>query len=122
MAMSAWMEMVGLEASADVSAESSSSTTSMQNSYLHTSLCPCEKNSSQWKHCPSLRRYAISASDRQRILDAGLATDEVDAAEEAAGVDGVVDAGGHDQYHDSDSRANNGGGGCVDEVTLSHCS
>jgi hypothetical protein len=51
--MSVWMEITGVSvASAGVS---SSSSTSMQNICLHTCLFPFVKNSSQWKHCPSLQ-------------------------------------------------------------------
>jgi hypothetical protein len=122
MPVSAWKEMVGLEASVGVSVSSSASlTTSMQNNCLHTNCAPMKKTSSQWKHCPSLRHCVISASDRRRILDAGLATDEADTAEVAVGVGSVADAGGRDEDRGG-GRADDKGGGRVDEDTPSRCS
>jgi hypothetical protein len=45
MPVSAWKEMVGLEASVGVSVSSSASlTTSMQNNCLHTNCAPMKKN------------------------------------------------------------------------------
>jgi hypothetical protein len=63
----------------------------------------------------------ISASDRRRILDAGLATDEADTAEVAVGVGSVADAGGRDEDRGG-GRADDKGGGRVDEDTPSRCS
>jgi putative flippase GtrA len=55
--------------SASVAGSSSSSMiTSITNNYLQTDLWSLENKSSQWKHLPSLRCCAISASASRLIV------------------------------------------------------
>jgi hypothetical protein len=95
MLVSMWMEITGMSVSSAI--VSSSSVTSMQNSYLHTALCPFVKNSLQWKHCPFLRHWATSVGVSRLMDDVGVATDgeeamEVAGAAPVAGPSGLVQA------------------------------
>jgi hypothetical protein len=47
----------------------------------HTALCLFAKNSLQWKHCLSLRRWATLSGVSRWTDDAGLATDGEEVAE-----------------------------------------
>jgi hypothetical protein len=76
------MEITGVSVSS--AGMSSSSVTLMQNNYLHTALCPFVKNSLQWKHCPSLRRWATSVTVSHLMGDVGVATDWEEATEVAS--------------------------------------
>jgi hypothetical protein len=77
---------------------SSSNTTSMLKRRLQCSLCPWTKNSSQWKHLPSLRHWVTSVGDRRIVVDGLLMEVDDVAGPEAAG--SSAEAGAY-RYEDS---------------------
>jgi hypothetical protein len=101
------MEMVGSPPFDGSPTHSSSNTASMLKRRLQCSLCPWTKNSSQWKHLPSLRRWVISIGDK-RIVVVGLLTEVDDVAGPTAA--GSSAEAGADRYEDRGVDYAAGGG------------
>jgi hypothetical protein len=89
------MEMVGSPPFDGSPTHSSSNTTLMLKRRLQCSLCSWMKNSSQWKHLPSLRRWATSVGDRRIVVDGLLM--EVDDVGGPEASDSSAEAGA-DRY------------------------
>jgi ribosomal protein S19 len=85
MPVKAWMEMVGSPSS------SSSLTTSMEKSRLHTSRWPATYCSSHLKQRPLMRRLAISAAENFLVKGGrGVSDDAAAAVPEPVGADDVA--------------------------------
>jgi hypothetical protein len=82
MPVNAWSDIVGSSYGC-----SSSSNTSMINSWLQSCLWPLVNNSLQWKHCPLARRSTISAGESFGVGVGLVAIEVVDGADAEETVD-----------------------------------